>query len=107
MQSLLGTGLVIWKVEVIVAVLPAVDPAEAECCVAALATELAFCVAELATARAAAVGILAPTWTRTWGISWPDKWRSGLCPLLQSSLPHLLPLYRMSVSNPNIVDTAR
>ena len=73
----------------IIAVSPAVD---AERCVAALATELALCVAELATARAAAVGILASTCTQTWGVSWPDKWRSGLCPLLQSSLPHLLPL---------------
>ena len=71
---------------------PVVESAEAERCVAALATELACCVAELATARAAAVGILAPSWTWTWGGSWTDKQRSGLCPLLQSSLPHLLPL---------------
>ena len=71
--ELAGTGLVIYKVEVVIAVSPAVDAAEAECCDAALATELAFSVAELATARAAAVGVLAPSWTRAWGVSWPDK----------------------------------
>ena len=85
-------GLVVWKVEVLMAVSPALDAVEAERCVAALATELAFCVAELATARAAAVGILASTCTQTWGFSWSDKRRSGLCPLLQSLLLHLLPL---------------
>ena len=76
----------------VIAISPVVESAEAERCVAALATELAFCVAELATARPAAAGILAPRWTRTWGVSWTDKRHSGLCPLLQSSLPHLLPL---------------
>ena len=53
--ELAGTGLVVYKLEVVIAVSPAVDAAEAECCIAALATELAFWVAELATARAAAV----------------------------------------------------
>ena len=90
--ELAGTGLVVYKAEVVRAVSPAVGAAEAEFCDAARATELASCVAELATARAAAVGILASNWTWTWGVSWPDKWRSGLCPLLQSLLPHLLPL---------------
>ena len=50
------TDLVMYEARVVVAISPAVDAAETECCVAALATELAFCVAELAAARAAAVG---------------------------------------------------
>ena len=51
-----GAGLVIYTAGVVIAISPAVDAAEIERCVAALATELAFCVAELAAARAAAVG---------------------------------------------------
>lgn len=51
-----GMGLVMYKAGVVVSISPVADAAEFECCIAALAIELAFCVAELAAARAAAVG---------------------------------------------------